>query len=312
MALRLTVQRAAWESHVQSVVASVDGLIPVVKGNGYGFGRRNLHPIAAGVSDFVAVGTVDELDGVAPGVTPVVLTPTLAAPATTAVVLTVGSIEQVKALSGWSGRVLVKLQSSMRRYGATPAELEQVLADATAAGLDVIGCSLHLPLAGTDLDRIAEIETWLARLDPRQPLWVSHLQPESFATLQRRHSDRRFLLRAGTSLWHGDKSFLHLHADVLALHEVHRGERAGYHLTEIPGDGHLAIVGAGSAHGIAALGDGSSPFHFGRTRLALLEAPHMHTSMVLAPSGTICPAVGDQIDVQRPLIATFVDEVEWV
>ena len=312
MALRLTVQRAAWESHVQSVAESVAGLVPVVKGNGYGFGRRALHPIAATLGEFVCVGTIDELDGVAPTVTPVVLTPTLLPPDTTGAVLTVGSIEQVKALSGWQGRVLVKLQSTMRRYGATPGKLEQVMADATAAGLEIIGCSLHLPLAGTDLQRLDEVEAWLERLDAQQPLWLSHLQPRSFSTLQRRHPDRRFRLRAGTSLWHGDKSFLHLHADVLALHEVRRGQRAGYQLTAVPDDGHIVVVGAGTAHGVAPLDEGASPFHFARTRLALLEPPHMHTSMVLAPTGTPCPAVGDQVDVQRPLITTFVDEVEWV
>ena len=58
MALRLTVQRAAWESHIDSVAASVDGLVPVVKGNGYGFGRATLHPLIKRLSDFVCVGTV--------------------------------------------------------------------------------------------------------------------------------------------------------------------------------------------------------------------------------------------------------------
>ena len=312
MALRLTVQRAAWESHLQSLVQAVDGLIPVVKGNGYGFGRSVLHPVAAGLADFVCVGTVHELDDIAPQVTPVVLTPTLHPPVSATAVLTVGSIEQVKALSGWHGRVLVKLRSSMRRYGASPPEVDQVVADVTAAGLDMIGYSLHLPLAGTDLDRLEEIEAWLARLDRRQPLWLSHLQPHSFAILQARHPDRRFMLRAGTSLWHGDKSFFHLHADVLALHEVRNGERAGYHLADVPFDGHLVVIGAGSAHGVAALADGASPFHFSRIRLTLLEPPHMHTSMALAPTGTPCPAVGDRVDVQRPLITTFVDDIEWV
>jgi alanine racemase len=309
--LRLTVQRAAWESHIRSVAEAVDGLVPVVKGNGYGFGRAALHPLAATLSDFVCVGTIDELDAVAAATTPVVLTPTLVAPATTTMVLTVGSIEHVEALSGWKGRVFVKLQSSMQRYGATPAELERVVAHALAADLEVVGHSLHLPLAGSDLNRLSEIETWLDRLDLTYPLWLSHLQPESYSKLRDRHADRRFQLRLGTQLWHGDKSFLHLHADVLAVHEVAAGDRAGYHLTEVPCDGHLAMIGAGTAHGIAALAGGASPFHFSRTRLGLLEPPHMHTSMVLAPTGTPCPAIGDQLDVQRPLISTFVDAVEW-
>jgi hypothetical protein len=71
------------------------------------------------------------------------------------------------------------------------------------------------------------------------------------------------------------------------------------------------MVGAGSAHGVAPLADGRSPFHFARRRLGLHEAPHMHTSMAFVPAGEPCPAVGDRVDVQRPLITTAVDEVVW-
>jgi alanine racemase len=314
MTLRLTVQRAAWESHIDSVAAAVDGLVPVVKGNGYGFGRATLHPLIKGLSDFVCVGTIHELDGVSERVTPIVLTPSLTPPPTligSFAVMTVGSLHDVAALAGWRGRVIVKLQSSMRRYGATPGELDAVVAATRAAGLDIIGYALHLPLAGTDEDRLAEVEPWIERCDPHQPLWLSHLQSQSYATLRTRHPDRHFRLRLGTALWHGDKSFLQLNADVLAVHPVAAGDRAGYQLTEVTADGHLVLIGAGSAHGVAPLRDGASPFHFGRTRMAMLEPPHMHTSMVVVPTGAPCPAVGDRVDVQRPLITTAVDSVEW-
>jgi alanine racemase len=312
MALRLTIQRAAWESHIDSVAAAVDGLVPVVKGNGYGFGRVALHPLVKGLSDFVCVGTIHELDGVADRVTPIVLTPTLVPPTSPQVVLTVGSVGDIAALAGWHGRVIIKLQSSMRRYGATLAELDAVIAAARAAAFGIIGYSLHLPLAGTDGDRLTEVEAWLENLDPHQTLWLSHLRAQSYAGLRVSHPDRHFRLRLGTTLWHGDKSFLQLHADVLAVHPVSAGDRAGYQLTEIAADGHLVLISAGSAHGVAALPDGASPFHFGRTRMAMLEPPHMHTSMVMVPTGAPCPAVGDRVDVQRPLITTLVDTVEWM
>ena len=315
MTLRLTVQRAAWELHVRSLAEAVAGLVPVVKGNGYGFGRPTLHGIAATLSDFVCVGTVHELDAIAATVTPVVLTPTLTAPTATTMGLTVGSIADVHALSGWRGRVIIKLQSSMRRYGATPAELQAVVTAARTSGLETIGFSLHLPLAGTEDQRVAEVETWIDHLDAHEtghPLWLSHLQTQSYSAVHGRHPDRQLRLRLGTQLWHGDKSFLQLHADVLAVHNIRAGDRAGYQLVEVPHDGHLVLVGAGSAHGIAALADGASPFHFSRTRLSMLEPPHMHTTMLLAPTGTPCPVVGDQVDVQRPLITTRVDETEWV
>jgi alanine racemase len=315
MALRLTVQRAAWESHIDAVAAGVDGLVPVVKGNGYGFGRAALHPMIKSLSDFVCVGTVYELDGVADRVTPIVLTPSLVPPPQSggvSPVMTVGSIGDVGALAGWHGRVIIKLQSSMRRYGASLAELQVLTTAVNAAGLDIIGYALHLPLAGTDADRLAEIDGWLGHLDPRQPLWLSHLQQHSYSALRASHPDRQFRLRLGTALWHGDKSFLQLHADVLGVHRVIEGDRAGYQLNEVLTDGHLVLISAGSAHGVAPLAGGLSPFHFARQRLILLEAPHMHTSMVLVPLGNPLPGVGDRVDVQRPLITTMVDEVEWV
>jgi hypothetical protein len=37
----------------------------------------------------------------------------------------------------------------------------------------------------------------------------------------------------------------------------------------------------------------------------------MHTSMCVVAAGQPCPAVGDEVDVQRPLITTTVDEVVW-
>ena len=129
----------------------------------------------------------------------------------------------------------------------------------------------------------AEVEAWLDLIDDRQPLWLSHLQPQSYADLRQRHPNRQFRLRLGTALWHGDKSFLHLHTDVAAVHTVRAGEHAGYRQIEVAADGHLVLVGAGSAHGVAALADGASPFHFERTRLAMLEPPHMHTSMLVVP-----------------------------
>jgi alanine racemase len=286
-------------------------LVPVVKGNGYGFGRATLHPIAARLAEHVCVGTIHELDAVAAGVTPVVLTPTRTPPSTTDAVLTVGAATDVDALSGWAGRVMIKLQSTMRRYGATVFELADLVAATRSSGLAIVGYALHLPLAGSDEDRVAEVETWLPHLRAGGEVWLSHLQPHTFAALQQRHPQHRFRLRLGTALWQGDKSFVQLSADVAAVHPVSAGDRVGYRLTEAPGDGHLLMITAGSAHGVAALPNGHSPFHFARTRLPLIEDPHMHTSMVFAAVGTPCPAVGDRVDVQRPLISTMVDEIEW-
>ena len=129
---------------------------------------------------------------------------------------------------------------------------------------------------------------------------------------------RKFKVRVGSALWHGVPKItaLQLHADVLHTQPIGVGEIAGYHHTPAPFDGTLVVIGAGSAHGIAPNDTPSrqplSPFHFARTRMTLLEPPHMHTSMVVVEAGAPTPRVGEWVDIQRPLITTQVDHVEWM
>ena len=127
--MRLSIRTARWRAHVAQVAASTPGLVPVVKGNGYGFGREWLAEVAAEFAATIAVGTIHELDGLPAAVTPVVLTPTLMAPISTDAVLTIGNEAHVAALDGWNGRVVIKLASGMRRFGGTAA-----LVDAARAG----------------------------------------------------------------------------------------------------------------------------------------------------------------------------------
>jgi len=289
---------------VAKVVNDVDGLVPVVKGNGYGFGRIELARIAAEFTDTVAVGTIHELDGLPEHLNAVVLTPTLTPPPTSAPVLTVGNSAHIEALSDWPGRVLVKLTSSMHRYGRGP----ELLDEARRAGLDVVGVSIHPPLAGTADDHRREIVELVDGLDPDVTVWVSHLDPVTYATLPDTHSYR---LRLGTGLWHGDKSFLHLDADVIDVRAVNSGEPVGYRQTPVTDDGHLVMIGAGTANGVTPLADGRSPFHFRRRRLDLHEPPHMHTSMAFVPHADPVPSIGERIDLQRPLTMTVIDEYVW-
>lgn len=304
MTIRLTVRTAMWRSHVAGVVNRVDGLVPVVKGNGYGFGRLELARIAAEFADTVAVGTVHELAGLPDDLHAVVLTPTLEPPSSDAPILTVGSATHIDRLTGWRGRVIVKLASSMQRYGGGAALLDR----ARSQGLEVVGVSVHPPIAGTVAQHRDDVLRAIGGVDPAVPVWVSHLDPDTYATLPATHAYR---LRLGTWLWHGDKSFLQLRADVLDVRPVRAGTTAGYRQGALPTDGHLVMIGAGSANGVAELPGGVSPFHHERRRLALHEPPHMHTSMAFVPDGDPVPAVGEFLDLQRPLTTTLVDEYDW-
>ncbi len=306
MTIRLTVDRARWWNHVTDVAASVTGLVPVIKGNGYGFGRDGLAVAAAELSPILAVGTVHELlDDLPDGTTLVVLTPTLTPPASTEPVLTVGSAAHIEALQGWAGRVIVKLESDMHRYGG-PIEL---VAEAQRAGLRTVGVSIHPPLAGDEAAHRDQIVRRLPEIDPSLDVWVSHLSPSTYEALPATH---RYKLRLGTYLWHGDREALHLEADVLDTRPVRAGQTVGYRLNEVSDHGTLVMIGAGTANGVTVLPDGRSPFHYGRRRMALVEPPHMHTSMAFVPDGEPLPAIGDDVDVQRPLHMTHVDVFEWL
>ena len=320
MTLRLTVAHEAWRAHLAAVRDEVHGLVPVVKGNGYGLGRSLIADTASAFAAAIAVGTVHELHDVGAERFDevLVLTPALQLPAglPANAVPTVGNQAHVDALvaAGWRGAVNVKIASAMHRYGVEPADLGAFVDLVRRAGLAPRRALFHPPLVTaqhTADDVVAAIEAWLTHLDPAITVSTSHLDPAAFTYLAAAHPDRRFELRLGTALWHGDKSMLHLDADVLDTHRVAAGTPAGYRGDAVPTDGTLVMIGAGSAHGVAPLTDGRSPFHFTRRRLGLHEAPHMHTSMAFVPAGEPCPAVGDRVDVQRPLITTAVDEVVW-
>lgn len=320
MTLRLTVDTRAWEHHVDSVRAAVTQLVPVVKGNGYGLGRQHLATIAAQWAEMIAVGTLYEAADLSDlrGPTIVSLTPALEVPPDLAdtTIPTVAAPAHVRALRriGWRGRVAVKLASSMHRYGITPDRLAELIDDIRTAGCDLSLFMIHPPLVvdgRSDADTIAEIESWLAHLDPALPVSVSHLSVGGFIALVDRWPARKWSLRSGTALWHGDKSFLRLEADVVDINDRRAGDRAGYRGVRLERDARLAMVGAGSAHGISPLADGRSPFHFARHRLPLLEPPHMHTSMTLISTDQPQPDIGDRVDVQRPLISVQPDLVVW-
>ncbi|MFZ2503749.1 MAG: alanine racemase, partial [Nocardioides sp.] len=77
MSLTLRVDGNRWRAHLTSVAARTPGLVPVAKGNGYGFGlgrlARRIQWLAdtsggagrGGVGDTLAVGTYTEIEQVA-------------------------------------------------------------------------------------------------------------------------------------------------------------------------------------------------------------------------------------------------------
>jgi alanine racemase len=314
MTLRLSVVSDAWRAHISSTAQTLGPLLPVVKGNGYGFSRPELMRHAAQLSTDVAVGSVHELGDVPPGLRPFVLTPvgagvTSAAAIRSDAVLAVGSVRDLDVLArlGASNSVVIKVASSMQRYGAPASEASALRVRAEAAGHHVVAWSVHLPLNGNDDQRAREAIALAGALPADLPLHLSHVGAAAPAV--RSAVKHRVVVRAGTPLWIGDKSMLALHADVITVRDASL-PTAGYRAAPVAVGSRLVMVGCGTAQGVTALDDGRSPFHFARQRLDMLEAPHMHTTMLVVTDGPH-PNEGEWVDVQQPLTRVLPDVIVW-
>ncbi len=317
MTLRLSVDSSSWNLHFHEVAKSLLNVVPVVKGNGYGFGRQTLMSHAASIANEIAVGTVFEAHDVPANCTAIVLTPAgreLPESLPQTAVLTVGSLQHIENLknNSWRGSVVVKLRSSMNRYGANKDELTDVLAALKNAGLTQVGWSIHPPLDGEPSDHLAEIKNWMLQISSDYPWFVSHVDASGITQLRQEFVKNKIRVRSGTALWLGDKSMIKLTADVLDVRSVKQGETAGYRNIEIKSDSTIAMIGAGTSHGVHLVGAELSPFHFNQQRLELVEPSHMHTSMVFIPKGDKLPQVGDNIDVQQPLTRVSPDFISWI
>jgi len=282
MSLVLHVDGDRWRSHLREVAARRRGIVPVTKGNGYGFGNGRLARKAQWLADqglgcdTLAVGSYAEIDDVARRFDGdlLVLTPwrpwaddgaDLASEER--LIHTVGRLTDLAALAEAPGRPRVVLErlTSMKRHGFTARGLREAVAVA-GTGVRVEGVAIHLPLdTGQNLAEAEELMTDVvsAGLDDSRSapvVWMSHLDADDLAALAGQYPDFTFRPRVGTELWLGDRGALRVGARVLDSHPVERGEQFGYRGRTIPRTGTLLVVSGGTAHGIgleAPVGEGS-------------------------------------------------------
>jgi hypothetical protein len=273
--LRLRIDAAGWRAHQRAFVAESRRVVPVVKGNGYGFGRSLLFAEVSALradaaADLVAVGTYAEaheaLSLVDCGV--LVMSPWRAADAVydRRLIHTVSRIEDVSALARAPShdappRVLLEGLTTMRRHGVDRSEVAALGAAVAAAGraIDVVGLALHHPIeAHRAVHPVDESALWLDALTAAgvrvSSVYVSHLTPGEVADLAERYPTVDVRPRIGTALWLGDRSAFGVTATVLDLHPVRRGERYGYRQRRAPMAGSIVIVSGGTAHGIGLEG----------------------------------------------------------
>jgi len=281
MSLVLHVDGDRWRSHLRAIAEQRPGLVPVLKGNGYGFGLTRLARKSAWLGvDVVAVGTAYELAEVASRFDGdlLVLTPwrefetaPLADIDPGRVIHTVGRLADLVALIEQPGRPRVVLErlTSMKRHGFTARGLREAVALVRErGGVRIEGASLHLPLApaGGNGAEVSLLMTDLVAagltdaVGPGRTVWVSHLTAAEVADLSQRYPEVQFRQRIGTELWLGDRGALTVRAHVLDSHPVERGETYGYRGRTLPRTGTVLIVSGGTAHGIgleAPTGEGS-------------------------------------------------------
>ena len=262
MALTLYVDGDRWRAHLQAVRDAHPGIVPVIKGNGYGFGVARLGELSTWLGvDTVAVGTYAEVPEVSTTFTGTVLVLTPWRPSERSavfddhVVHTVGRLEDLRALTRRveRPRVILERMTSMRRHGFSARELrEAVQLWAEVGVVRLEGVAFHLPISqGSHVAEVDRLMTDVVAAGmPAKRIWVSHLTDTELADLRHRYADFEFRPRIGTQLWLGDRGALSVRATVLDVHPVDRGDVFGYRSRTIPKSGHIVVVSGGTAHGI--------------------------------------------------------------
>jgi Alanine racemase, N-terminal domain len=346
MSLTLTVDGDRWRAHLREVAEQTPGLVPVAKGNGYGFTAGRLARKSEWLGcDTLAVGTYHELSEVAQRFTGDLLVLSPWRPAGPGVpegvpagrvIHTVSRLADVITLLEHEpeARIVLERLTSMRRHGMGADELRaaaQLLARKSAR---VEGVAFHLPLtSGSHLAEVTHLVNDVVAAElPTRTLWVSHLTPPELSELRTSYADFTVRPRVGTSLWLGDAGSWRATASVLDVHEVDHGDAFGYRGRTAPKGGYIIVVAGGTSHGIGmesppgdrslrtrattvarggldAAGFVRSPYVIDGKHRRFAEPPHMQSSMLFLPRGPRVPAVGEQLDVRVRMTTILFDRI---
>ncbi len=345
--LTLTIDTTRWHDHLRALAERVPGIVPVAKGNGYGFGLRQLADETTRLGlRTLAVGTPAEaaevkeyFDGDI-----VILLPwepndphAVEQARDPRVIVTVSRLTDLEILANLGGdkpRVLVEVLTSMRRHGLPVEDLQAI--DMWKDFLAIEGWTIHLPMRGDNNNRVEADKLGRAALAVFDaPLWFSHLPTADYLAMAARLGEGKAHLRMGTTLWLGEPGALRTTATVLDVHPIKRGQRVGYWQRPAAADGYVVVVSGGTANGIGleaptsaktlksravsfatgaleAAGRALSPYTILGEKRWFAEPPHMQSSLVMLPAKVEPPNVGDELPVDvRNTIATF-DQIIFV
>jgi hypothetical protein len=338
MSLILHVDGAKWRAHLATVLAESDAqIVPVIKGNGYGFGKKVLAKEAKDLNlPVVAVATVaeaNEIETVFPG--EILLLSPSASSDSERVIHTISPHSSVFS-EKLPKKFVIELLSPIHRHGFALSDLGNALEKYSKGG-KCEGIAIHLPIdqkssAADWIDKSLQsiAERGIDTSEFNNSVWVSHISENDLAKLKLKWPQIVWRIRIGTKLWLGDRTSLKAKAQVLDLHAIEKPTSVGYRQYRV-GRGWLVIASGGTSHGVGLeiatpkrdflsqvkaltksflnlFGWNPSPFSWNGKKLEFAEAPHMHLSL-LTFKGKNAPKVGSELDVDVRFTTTAFDQV---
>ena len=338
MSLILHVDGAKWRTHLAAVLGESDAqVVPVIKGNGYGFGIKVLAKEAKDLNlPAVAVATVaeaQEIQSIFPG--EILLLSPSASSDSEKVIHTISPRSSVFSAK-LPKKFVLELLSPIHRHGFAVSDLGNALEKYSKAG-KCEGIAIHLPIdqkssAADWIDKNLQsiTERGIATTEFNNSVWVSHISKNDLIKLKQKWPQIVWKLRIGTKLWLGDRTVLKAKAQVLDLHAIDKPTSVGYRQYRI-GRGWLVIASGGTSHGVGLevaspkrdflsqlktltksllniFGWNPSPFSWNGKKLEFAEAPHMHLSL-LTLKGKEAPKIGSDLDVDVRFTTTVFDQV---
>jgi hypothetical protein len=338
MSLILHVDGAKWRAHLATVLAESDAqIVPVIKGNGYGFGKKVLAKEAKDLNlPVVAVATVaeaNEIETVFPG--EILLLSPSASSDSERVIHTISPHSSVFS-EKLPKKFVIELLSPIHRHGFALSDLGNALEKYSKGG-KCEGIAIHLPIdqkssASEWIDKSLQsiAERGIDTSEFNNSVWVSHISENDLAKLKLKWPQIVWKIRIGTKLWLGDRTSLKAKAQVLDLHAIEKPTSVGYRQYRV-GRGWLVIASGGTSHGVGLeiatpkrdflsqvkaltksflnlFGWNPSPFSWNGKKLEFAEAPHMHLSL-LTFKGKNAPKVGSELDVDVRFTTTAFDQV---
>ena len=338
MSLILHVDGANWRTHLAAVLGESDAqVVPVIKGNGYGFGIKVLAQEAKALNlPVVAVATVaeaQEIQSIFPG--EILLLSPSASSDSGKVIHTISPHSSVFSAK-LPKKFVLELLSPIHRHGFSISDLGNALEKYSKSG-KCEGIAIHLPIdqkssAADWIDKNLQsiTERGIATSEFNNSVWVSHISQNDLDKLKQKWPQIIWKIRIGTKLWLGDRTALKAKAQVLDLHVISKPTSVGYRQYKV-GRGWLVIASGGTSHGVGLeiaspkrdflsqlktltksllnlFGWNPSPFSWNGKKLEFAEAPHMHVSL-LTFKGKEAPKIGSELDLDVRFTTTAFDQV---